>query len=209
MVPGNVGEQIVGPMRPSMIRAARKSDASALAVLVDIAGEGMPAHMWRTMKAPRQSVLEFGRSRAARDEGGFSWRNATVIEVDDEVAGGLIDYRLDDPYDAGDLEQLPAMIRPLVTLEARVPGSWYVNVLATFPEFRGQGLGTRLLERAENRAREAGARNVSLIVESENPGALRLYQRLGYQEQGRETLVKIPGEPHGGDWVLMVKRLSA
>ena len=57
------------------------------------------------MKAPGQSLLEFGRSRAARETGAFSWRNATVIEVGDEVAGCLIDYRLDDPYDTGDLSR--------------------------------------------------------------------------------------------------------
>ena len=45
-------------------RPAAKADAAALAVLVDIAGEGMPAYMWSTLKAPGQSLLEFGRERA-------------------------------------------------------------------------------------------------------------------------------------------------
>ncbi len=190
------------------IRPARKSDACALAVLVDIAGEGMPSFMWNTMKAPGQSLLEFGRSRAARDTGAFSWRNATVIEVDDEVAGCLIDYRLDDPYDSGDLSEIPESIRPLVELEAKAPGSWYVNVLAAFPEFRGQGLGTRLLERAEERARAAGAREASVIVASANTGAARLYARVGYGERARLPVIAGPGADHGGDWVLLTKAVA-
>ena len=74
-------------------RPATKADASALAVLVDIAGEGLPAHLWSTLKVPGQSILEVGRERASREEGGFSYRNAVVAEVggekvfDDEPLG--------------------------------------------------------------------------------------------------------------------------
>ena len=80
-------------------RPATKADAAALAVLVDIAGEGLPAHLWSTLRAPGQSILEMGRERAAREEGGFSYRNARVAEVNGEVAASLVGYRLDDPYE--------------------------------------------------------------------------------------------------------------
>ena len=141
-----------------IFRPATKADAAALAVLVDIAGEGLPAYMWSTLKAPAQSLLEFGRERAQREQGGFSYRNSVVAEVGGEVAASLVGYRLDDPYDLeGSLAETPDIVRPLVRLEARAPGSWYVNVLATFPEFRRQGIAGRLLEIAERTAREQGA----------------------------------------------------
>src|SRR5688572_15515764 len=110
-----------------MLRPARKSDATALAALVDMAGEGMPVWMWSQMREPGQSVIEVGRARAQRETGGFSYRNATMAEIDGEVAGCLVDYRLDDPYDTGDLDALPDLVRPLVRLEAQAPGTWYVN----------------------------------------------------------------------------------
>ena len=93
---------------PSTFRPAAKADASALAVLVDIAGEGLPAYLWSTLKAPGQSILEVGRERAARETGGFSYRNAIVAEVGGEVAACLVGYRLDDPYDLGGLEDDPS-----------------------------------------------------------------------------------------------------
>jgi hypothetical protein len=80
-------------------RPATNVDAAALAVLVDIAGEGMPAYMWSTLKASGQSVLEFGRERAGRDTGGFSYKNAVIAEIGGEIAATLIGYRLDNPYD--------------------------------------------------------------------------------------------------------------
>jgi ribosomal protein S18 acetylase RimI-like enzyme len=197
-------------MAPTPIfRVATKADASALAVLVDIAGEGMPAYMWSTLAAPGQSVLELGRERACRDEGGFSYQNAVVAEIDGEVAGGLIGYRLDDPYDLeGSLAETPDIVRPLVSLEAKAPGSWYVNVLATFPEFRRRGIGARLLAISAEKAREQGARSLSVIVGSWNDSAARLYGGAGYAATAREKAILFPGCPHHGDWVLMVRSMA-
>jgi ribosomal protein S18 acetylase RimI-like enzyme len=188
-------------------RLASKADASALAVLVDIAGEGFPAHQWSTLKAPGQSILEVGRERAQREEGGFSYRNAVVAEIGGEVAACLVGYRLDDPYDLGNLAEISELVRPLVLLEAKAPGSWYVNVLATFPEFRGRGLAFELLGIAEDRAREEKAPALSVIVAAGNERAARLYRRAGFAEGARERLVMYPGCPHTGDWVLMIKGL--
>jgi len=193
------------PKPEPTLRPARKSDAAALAILVDIAGEGMPSYMWSLMREPGQSAFEIGRARAARDEGGFSYRNGTVAEIDGDVAAGLVDYRLDDPYDTGDLTELPDMVRPLVELEAKAPGSWYVNVVATFSEFRRQGIGARLLALAEERGRAHKAAFASLVVASDNTGAMRLYARTGYREIARAPVFEFPGCGHGGDWVLMVK----
>lgn len=189
-------------------RPATKADAAALAVLVDIAGEGMPAYMWGTLKASRQSVFELGRERAARETGGFSFKNAIVAEIGGEIAAGLVGYRLDDPYDLeGNLVETPEIVRPLVRLEAQVPGSWYVNVLATFHEFRRNGIAGGLLAIAEEKAREAGAASLSVIVASWNEEAARIYARAGYVARACETALPFPGCPHAGDWVLRVKPL--
>jgi ribosomal protein S18 acetylase RimI-like enzyme len=196
-------------MQPAPIfRPATLADASALAVLVDIAGEGMPAFMWNTLKAPGQSLLEFGRERARREAGGFSYRNTIVAEIGTEVAAALVGYRLDDPYDLGVLDECPEIVRPLVRLEAKAPGSWYVNVLATFPEFRRGGIGAALLTIAEEKTRKAGAPGSSVIVASWNAPAGRLYRSAGYVASARERALPYPGCPHEGDWILMVKPLA-
>jgi ribosomal protein S18 acetylase RimI-like enzyme len=189
----------------AILRAGRKADAAALAALVDIAGEGIPAFMWSQMKGPRESLLEYGRARAARESGAFTYRNAIVAEIEGEVAGCLVDYRLADPYEIGDIAATPEVVRPLIRLEAKAPGSWYVNVLAVFAEFRGHGLGTALLDLAKTRAQDNGASRLSIIVAAGNAGAMRLYERMGYAEAAREPVVPVPGCPHSGDWVLMLR----
>lgn len=189
------------------LRPARKEDARALAQLIDIAGEGFAMYLWSQSAQGGESPLDVGMRRAQREEGGFSYRNATVAETGGKVAAILLGYRLDDPYDTGDLAALPEMVRPLVELESLAPGTWYVNALAAFLEYRNRGLGTRLLTEADGIARAAGAPALSIIVASENAGAFRLYERHGYVERARRTLVPFPGLGHGGDWVLLVRAL--
>lgn len=187
------------------LRPATKDDAMALAQLINIAGEGFGMYLWSLAAAPGEDPLEVGKRRALREEGGFSYRHATIAELDGRTAGLLLGYRLADPYDTGDLAALSDLVRPLVELEAQAPGSWYVNALATFPEYRSKGVGSMLLAEAERLARETKCRELSIIVADQNAGAKRLYERTGYRAVVRRPLTPFPACPHTGDWVLMTK----
>jgi ribosomal protein S18 acetylase RimI-like enzyme len=190
------------------LRPARKDDAENLARLIDIAGEGFGMYLWSQSAKPGETALEVGKRRAQREEGGFSYRHATIAEANGKVAALLLGYRLADPYLPGDLSGLSEMVRPLVELEAEAPGTWYVNALAVFPEYRGQGIGSRLLDEAERIARNVRAPGLSLIVADQNERAKQLYVRTGYRAVARRPLVPFPGLGHSGDWVLMVKSIG-
>jgi len=187
------------------IRPARVDDARKLADLMNIAGEGIPAYLWERMADAGEDVLAFGARRISRTEGGFSYTNAWVAEVDGAVAGMLLGYRLPDPYETGPLDQLPAVVRPLVELEALVPGAWYINAVATCTEYRGRGIGRELMAWADQCADSCGAVNLTLIVAEENTGARKLYEKLGYRVVAKRAIVPFPGCPHTGDWMLLEK----
>jgi ribosomal-protein-alanine N-acetyltransferase len=62
----------------------------------------------------------------------------------------------------------------------------YIQTVLVHPDRRGQGIGSRLVEFAEQRIlREAP--NVFMCVSSFNHGARRLYERLGYKVIGELT----------------------
>ncbi|NIC06577.1 GNAT family N-acetyltransferase [Billgrantia bachuensis] len=187
------------------IRKAKVEDAPKLAELMNLAGEGIPAYLWERMADPGEEVMAFGIRRVAGTESGFSYTNAHVAECDGVIAGMLLGYRIPDPYEIGPLDEIPAVVRPLVEMEALVPGSWYVNAVATDSAHRGQGVGRILMEEAERLAAEARAATLSLIVAEQNAAALQLYEKLGYQIQARRPIVQFPRCPHTGDWILMIK----
>jgi ribosomal protein S18 acetylase RimI-like enzyme len=191
-----------------IFRPATIDDANVLAELINYAGEGMPLYLWSQMAEPGETAWEIGRRRAAREEGSFSYRNATIIEHDDQCAGCLIGYEIPDkPEPIPD--DMPAMFVPLQELENLASGTWYINVLAVRPQFRGQGLGTKLLGLAEETAQRLGKRGMSVIVSDANLGAHRLYEGLGYDERARRPMVKENWENEGRSWVLLTKALNS
>jgi len=194
------------------IRPARKADAATLAVLIDMAGEGMASWVWSDMASGHQTAFEVGRMRAGRAEGDFSYRNAFVLteqcDGTEEIAGMVLGYRLDDPYVMPDIAGMAAPFRPLVELEAEVPGTWYLNAIAVFSDFRGKRFGARLMDKAEALAHDSGAPEIALIWAEENGLAAGLYKRFGYAERGRRPIVPFPGVRIGGDWVLLAKPLG-
>ena len=191
------------------IRNASPTDASQLAYLINLAGEGIPEYLWRGMVEAGESPLEVGARRAARSEGGFSYTNARVCVEHDEMFGMLLAYRQPDPFELGGIADYPEVVRPLVMLEAQAPGSWYINAVATFAQYRGRGVASRLIADTESCAAAASCDRVSLIVASENTAAIRLYEHLGYHAVDSAPVMPYPGCLHGGNWVLMVKRLAA
>lgn len=191
------------------IRAARPEDAEHLARLINVAGEGIPRWSWACAAPSPERWLEVGIARACRDEGGFSWRNAWVVERGGKVVAMLLGYVQPDPYPLEDLDSMPDVVRPMVELEALAPGAWYVNALATYPEYRSQGLGSRLLAVAEGMARMGGSRMLSIIVAEQNRGACALYTRQGYVPVAQRPIVDYPGREYSGNWQLMIKPLPA
>lgn len=191
-----------------VLRKARPEDSPKLAELMNIAGHGIPAYLWGEMAASNEDVMAFGARRVARTEGDFSYTNAHVAVYQDVIVGMLLGYKLPDPYELGSLEEVPAAVRPLVQLEALAPGSWYINAIATDSSYRGQGVGKRLMRLAEKLAVDSGAETMSWIVAEDNVQVRALYERLDYQVVARRPIVRFPGCPHTGDWVLMVKQLK-
>ena len=90
-----------------------------------------------------------------------------------------------------------------VLLHARgVVGSPYLATIAVEDAFRGQGIGTDLIEFAEDYFRPH-ARHMFLCVSSFNPRAKALYERLGYRQVGELVDYLIDGASEH----LMHKRL--
>lgn len=190
-----------------LYRPARRDDARVLAQLIEIAGEGIPTYLWAQQAGPGRSALDVGTERAAREDANFSYRNAVVAEADGEVAGMVLAYTLAAPgaEELAALPRVPPLLRPLVELEYRVPGSYYVNALAVFEPCRGRGIGAGLLEVARRRALRARCARLSVQVFAENQPALRLYLRSGYRVFDRRPIEPHPCHPYSTEVLLMTR----
>ena len=183
-------------------RAATREDSGKIAELFRISSDGVVEYVWSTLapEYPGLEPLEIGAVRYAQEEGNFSYTNCVVAEREGEVVGQLCTYLVESGAEMTD-EPADPILEPYERLE--IPGTLYISSLAVFGEFRGMGLGTKMLSIARDQARESSLDALSLLVFEQNIGAVRLYQRKGFREVDRAPVVPHPLIHHTGDVVLM------
>jgi len=77
----------------------------------------------------------------------------------------------------------------------------YVSRLVVKKGYRGQGIGTILVDFICEKARELGYSEVSIGVDKDNAAALHLYQKKGFDE------VLFDGEDEDGPYYKLLKKL--
>jgi ribosomal protein S18 acetylase RimI-like enzyme len=143
---------------------------------------------------PRHPALKIVAGMFLSPGGRFSHKYAFVAEQKGQLVGLLAAYpaemvpRLDLATGRYLITQfsLAALIRLVrhalaIAGQEAGRGEYYISNLAVLPPFQGRGIGSHLLAFAEQQAAAAGISRVSLCVDMDNPGAFRLYQRIGYR----------------------------
>src|SRR5690242_12509653 len=120
---------------------------------------------WRRRASPHGRSAGAGRSasKAASPTGTPLWPMIMVAQLPRWLGNKVAD--LPEPID-----DLPPMFVPLQELENLVCSTWYVNVLAAYPERRNLGHGGRLLHIAELLAADLRLKGMSVIVSNANHG---------------------------------------
>lgn len=196
------------------IRPARPEDAPHAAPLIIETGYQSNRIAFGSLDNARKVLTNM----FARPRNVHSYNFATVYELNDKVAGILIGYTREQErksfwpsafflssrlgFRMGGILRIQGMIGKIE------PGDYYVHVLAVVPEFRSHGIGAMLMKEAERIAVENGKSRISLLVEAQNEGAIKFYQREGYEVIGpRQDKVLLKRHSFHG-YVKMVKDIS-
>ena len=75
----------------------------------------------------------------------------------------------------------------LIPFRSKGKRIYLIANVATHPDYRRRGIGRALTERVMKQARDKNAASIWLHVRDDNPGAIELYQELGFQEIARRT----------------------
>lgn len=186
-------------------RAARKADSYRIAELDYIASGGAAEYLFRDL-VPGSTPVEVVAHGLENDLSPHSYRNAIVAEFNDEVVGMSLSYpaeyhRIDDEmrsfFPAERLEHFKEFF------SARVEDSFLLDALCVDKEHRGHGVGSELLSRTIERARENGFSNLSLIVFGDNQKAIRFYVGHGFTVVRKIELKEHELIPHNAGCLLM------
>lgn len=186
------------------LRRLEPRDADIVARLNDMASHGLVLTVWEGMREAGESVWDVGRRRTLAR---MQRPELEMVVIDRGQGAEAVMMGNPLPEAPQETDGVPEVFRVLVEMENLAPGSWYLNVLATLPEVRGQGHGGRLIACAEAFARAGGHRTLSLIASEANPAGLRLYRRHGFAEAARRPMVKGTWDGPGREWILFLKDL--
>lgn len=139
----------------------------------------------------------------------FGLEHAYLAEVEGKIAGMILGYnrrtRTRENWRTGYLllrkmkgsllVRFPRMVKVEGVIGMVYDGEHYISNVAVYPEYRGRGLGSRLILEAEKEARSNCAKTMSLEVEVENAGAIKLYHRLGYSIVRKSSVELQKGKP--------------
>jgi ribosomal protein S18 acetylase RimI-like enzyme len=201
------------------IRPGKLADADLVARLIYMT-MGVEAD-WLFGQKKGHPTLQVIAGLYKRKENRLSHNLVFLAEYNQEVAGLLL------VYPGGMLSRLtwmtgwcllgifgiPATIRlahiqsEYGDLKETESDEFYISNLAVFPNFEGQGVGSRLMAYAEELAITSGLQKCSLIVAFGHDRAFHLYEHLGYKVV-RSYLNSHPKVAEGsGGYHRMVKML--
>lgn len=185
-------------------RNATDGDLEQILPLAKYTVPGFVECLWRRLAGENETADDFG----FRAQGAFvAERNTIVADFDGRLGAMLISYPMAEtpnPHVPG----MDEMIKPLVRLFYKAKGTWYLHGIATYPEYSGRGLASRLMEVAEKLGKSAGKPRISLVVIDTNLHAITFYEKRGYSKTASEPIVRKGWETKAKEWILMEKSLS-
>lgn len=163
-----------------IIRKALKKEAPYIAELFMLA---WPVEEILDSNGISYEQLHASITRVASSEDTiYSYENTVIAEVDSKVAGAMC------AYDGADYQRLKQPIVDILgdnsgfaSLKETEAGEFYLDSVGVLPEYRGQGIASRLFEAHCVRAASSGHKVAGLIVDVDKPEAEALYARLGFR----------------------------
>lgn len=177
------------------IRQALKDDAKQVAPLIyDAIGE-IASRL--TGEQNEDQIIDQLEVLFKRTDNRHSYINTYVAENEEthDILGILVLYTGEDgvKLDAALQQWLQQKNAPITSIDAEAyPDEFYVDTICVHEASRGLGLGTKLLDYAEEVARIKGYSKLSLNVDTQKESARRLYENLGYVITEHWTIIDEP-----------------
>lgn len=167
-----------------VVRKAVQEDAPLIAQVV-----AMAIGDQRALEAYcGKNYIELLTKIAACEGTQYSWQQGLIAQIDGTAIGAVVGYdgaRLLELRN-GTFNILREYLEylPEIADECEA-GEYYLDSVGVLPQFRGKGIGGKLVAALCEKAFSEGHERVGLIVDYDNPKAQSLYLSLGFKRVGR------------------------
>ena len=174
-----------------IIRKANTADANKIAKLMLFAMDKIVYDF--IGEKNENKALNFLVELIKKDHNQYSYQNITIFENGNNEVVGMTNI-----YDGAELHKLRNPVLKLLKekfnqeihpQDETEPGEFYIDTIAVFPEYRGYGIGHKILDYIINEYAINQDKNIGLLVDLDNPNAKRLYTNKGFIKVGEKQLM--------------------
>ena len=155
---------------------------------------------------PGLTPVDIESEALANPDSHYSFRNTTVAEHRERIVGMALSFPATHWRITEEMRHfIPAERLDHLTefFSARVEDSLFLDALAVNEELRGNGIGSHLIGRTKQKAKEKGYGSVSLMVFRDNYDARRFYARHGFEVVREVIVAPHPRIPHDSGCLLL------
>ncbi|MFV0143547.1 MULTISPECIES: GNAT family N-acetyltransferase [Empedobacter] len=171
-------------------REATKTDALSIAKLMMLAMNKIVYDF--IGKTDYEEGVNFLKKLIEQEENQYSYQNTVVVEYDKQFAGTTTFY------DGGKFEELRKPVLELLKndynqiihpQDETQAGEIYIDTIAVSEDFRGKGIGSKILDYLIDEIGNKQGKTLGLLVDFTNPNAKKLYERKGFEVVGEKMLM--------------------
>lgn len=166
-----------------MIKQAKKDSNSNLSTLILNAINDIANTL--TGENQKETILETLDLYISMDINRLSYNNIWTYETENQIAGLIVAYNSNhvEKLDGAIIDYLKTKNIFLNSFDKECfEDEFYIDTVSVFEEFQGRGIAKELFAFIENKAKQLGFKKVSLLVDFENPKALKLYEKIGFKK---------------------------
>lgn len=193
-----------------LYRRGKIEDCAKIAEGIDRASGGIVEFLFHgllTNSTAAETMADFLREGVGYE----SYENAIVAECQGVIVGIVYSY----PSKYQGITEEARNFFPQEQLEfladffnSRVENSLFLDSIYVDEEFRGQGVGSKLIALTKEKAKESGYQQLSLMVMNENAAARRAYERNDFKIVKHVDVKEHPLIPNKGGIYLLVSNVE-
>jgi GNAT superfamily N-acetyltransferase len=193
-----------------LYRIGKPEDSLKIAEGIDRASGGIVEFLFHGLLGSYTAAQVMATSLQEK-QGSDSYENAIVAEYQGNIIGVVYSY----PAKFHGITENTRSFFPSDRLaflgdfyNSRVENSWFLDSIFVDKKFRGEGIGSQLIELTKQKARDHGYNQLSLMVMADNIVARRTYEKNNFTIFKHIDVPEHELIPHKGGVYLLVSDLS-
>ncbi|MES2907050.1 MAG: GNAT family N-acetyltransferase [Pseudomonadota bacterium] len=190
-------------------RFGTKSDAREIAILYNMANNGLSEIWWSQQTQPGENWIDaFAHDILDKDSIAY-YADCVLAQHNNQIVGLLIACLQEKVPPADFLGPLSSSEKCLLDLRRECEGSLYLAIVAVHEDYRKMGIARHFVDLAIQDAETSGVGQVFVIVHEENKDWHASFLRREFTENKRLPVGDHPFFPHDSHWILMTKPVTS